>query len=726
MRVVGLAVLLLLGAGAVLFWSHRAAPPPSPLRFIGSAACRECHDERYGTWLQTAHAYSLRAPEEGSVEGDFHGRPVEAPYFVATPYRKGAEYWMRVEGRDMRASGDYRVDRVIGRSFEQAYLLRSPTGEWRVLPICWSIERKEWDLTHEVLSDITGHVGAIPDTYDTRNHVFNHGCGQCHATNYDVGHDPATGAYASTFLEGAVSCESCHGPGSLHAEVHRKGGGAGGELLNPARDLDARQIHESCGRCHYMHEWRYAIDADPRVGYPEISVSQNDDRPGFFADGRLAGLNYHGSTQRQSACYLKGQMSCLSCHKLHGGKPWAMRWRENDDAQCNQCHADVAGQGNAHTHHTDLRCVDCHMPRFLTGVLHFMRDHSIRSPDPALTERFGEADAPNACNTCHKTEGAAWAREWRDRWWGPAEGAMAEEVALVVALRGGAASVPTADLARVALRAESGIFFRNTAARELAARPRDPEARRAVRTLLADPDPEVVQTCCLGIGTHPHGDQAAALLPLLTHAVRTVRVEAAYALGRCGYRGATPDLERAYSDALRMLVRQRRLVATMEPIVMIAEMLGRHDEAERHFQDLLQIDPYPAGRWPRRGIDLLHASARRLTDRGLHADAMSVYARARDLSGREMPELLPIDSADSMVGAGLPDQAARNWNEVLRGWPKESPIYRIAAARLQATAGDTTGAIAALEALAAELSREPSGGKVLHRVRYAMRVVSGG
>lgn len=725
MRVVGLALLVLLGAGAVLIWPHRAPPPPGPPRFTGSASCRECHDERYETWLGTAHAYSLRAPEEGSVEGDFHGRAVEAPGFVATPYRKGAEYWMRVDGRDGRASGDYRVDRVIGRSFEQAYLLRSPTGEWRVLPICWSIERKEWDLTHKVLSDITGHVGAIPDTYDTRNHIFNHGCGQCHATNYDVGHDAATGAYASTFLEGAVSCESCHGPGSAHIEVHRKGGGAGGELLHPGRDLDPRQIHESCGRCHYMHEWRYAIDADPRVGYPEISVSQNDDRPGFFADGRLAGLNYHGSTQRQSACYLKGQMSCLSCHKMHGGKRWAMRWRENDDAQCNQCHSDVAEQGNAHTHHTDLRCVDCHMPRFLTGVLHFMRDHSIRSPDPALTERFGEANSPNACNTCHKAEGAVWAREWRDRWWGPAEGTTAAEVALVVALRDDASSVPTADLAAVALRRDTGIFFRNTAARELAARPRDPAARAAVRTLLGDADHEVVQTCCIGIGTRAHPEQAAALLPLLAHPVRTVRVEAAYALGRCGYRGATPQLERVYGEALQMLVRQRRLVATMEPIVMIAQMLGRDDEAERHFNDLLQIEPYAAGRWPQSGIDLLHASARRLTDRGLHADAMSAYARARDLSGRELPELLHIDSADSMVGVGLPEHAVRNWQEVLKGWPAESAVYRIAAARLKAAEGDTRGALAALEALAQELAREPSGGKVLHRVRYAMKSLSG-
>ena len=98
---------------------------------------------------------------------------------------------------------------------------------------------------------------------------------------------------------------------------------------------------------------------------------------------------------RLGACYLKGGMSCLSCHAMHGGKKWALRWREeNDDRQCLQCHEELGPEPalmTAHSHHKDVRCVDCHMPKLLTGVLHFIRDHSIGSPEPELTERFGAA-----------------------------------------------------------------------------------------------------------------------------------------------------------------------------------------------------------------------------------------------------------------------------------------------------------------------------------------------
>ncbi len=61
-------------------------------------------------------------------------------------------------------------------------------------------------------------------------------------------------------------------------------------LLHPKKDLDAKGVLESCGRCHYKHIWRYAIDEDPRVGFNEIAISQNHDSLGFFADGRLSGL----------------------------------------------------------------------------------------------------------------------------------------------------------------------------------------------------------------------------------------------------------------------------------------------------------------------------------------------------------------------------------------------------------------------------------------------------
>jgi hypothetical protein len=77
-------------------------------------------------------------------------------------------------------------------------------------------------------------------------------------------------------------------------------------LLHPARDLNAREVLATCGRCDYKHEWRYAIDDDPRIGFNEIAVSQNYDGLGFLPDGRLSGLNYHDSTQSQRPVACRG------------------------------------------------------------------------------------------------------------------------------------------------------------------------------------------------------------------------------------------------------------------------------------------------------------------------------------------------------------------------------------------------------------------------------------
>ena len=555
-RWIGLLILAVAIAAVLLLGGDPQSPgssglPPLSATFVGSETCRTCHEQRHETWLDTAHAYSLREADSDSVQGRFDGKTIESSHFFATPFRQDGKYYMRVERKDERLSGVYEVTRIVGRSFEQAYLMTGPQGEWRVLPLCWSIERQEWDQTHEVLADILGMATEFASDYDSRDQIFNHGCGQCHATGYDVGYDPDADRYDSTMLEGAVACESCHGPGSVHAQWHREGGGGlkyvkPARLIHPREDLDATQVLESCGRCHYLHDWKYAIDDDPLVSHHDIAISRNMDRAGFFADGRLSGLNYHGSTQSQSACYLKGKMSCLDCHRMHGGEKFAMKWQENDDAQCAQCHQTVIGQGKEHTFHDDIHCVDCHMPKLLTGVLHFARDHAIRSPEPELTERYGAKNSPNACNVCHQDKTPKWACEWKEKWFDPAPRDLVDDVGIVVDLRRDPQSVSTERLIRTVHRGPERHFFRMTALRELGHRA-EPEAQDVILSMLDAGHVELVQVAVELTARRPERTAAPARLRLLEHKTRTVRVEAAYALARLGYRNSGPAMLRASS-----------------------------------------------------------------------------------------------------------------------------------------------------------------------------------
>ena len=38
---------------------------------------------------------------------------------------------------------------------------------------------------------------------------------------------------------------------------------------------DAKEILDTCGRCHYPHQWRYAIADDPLVSHHDIAISHN-------------------------------------------------------------------------------------------------------------------------------------------------------------------------------------------------------------------------------------------------------------------------------------------------------------------------------------------------------------------------------------------------------------------------------------------------------------------
>jgi hypothetical protein len=694
-------------------------PLPAAATLVGSETCKECHEDRHETWLGTAHAYALREPDGDSVRGRFDGVAITTPFFRATPYRQGDGYFIRVEGRDGRPSGDHRVVRVVGRTFEQAYLMAGPKGEWRVLPLCWSIDRNEWDVTHRVLDSLVGGGESFPENHDTRHMVFNNGCGQCHATGYDVGHQVADDRYASSMIEGAVACESCHGPGSVHNAWHRKEYPESLEyewparLVHPEDDYNATQVVETCGRCHYMHEWRFAIDDDPRVTHHDIAMSRNRDRPGFLADGRLSGLNYHGSVQSQSECYTKGGMSCLHCHDLHGRREWAMKFRGESDAQCTQCHDGYKYAAKEHTHHKETSCVDCHMPKFFKGVLHFSRDHSIRSPEPELTELYGEKNSPNACSLCHADKTVQWNREWKEKWYGKAPRRLVEDVGLVVRLRRAPDGVPAADLAAAVGRADSKLFFRTSALAVLAKRD-GPEVAKGVRAALTSGIADLEQHACEELARRPDRAFADELMKKLDSKVRTIRVEAGYALARLGRRGDTPGMRRAYEDALRMLDRQRQFTMVLERICMLADAVGETEAFLERYKSLLLLANWPAGKWPDQAVELRHRHARDLAERGKHRIALEMYGEVRQFAGEEWPPALYIDTADSLAALGGEGDARTMWRQALAKIPEGDDLRIIATARLKRDP-------APLRELAERVEKDPVGGQLLRRIRWSLQ-----
>lgn len=663
----------LVAAGALLFWLGGRTPsspprPPSSTEnaFVGSAKCLACHREEHAGWHRSAHARTLR-PAAGAT-GAFDGKPVGE----ATPQREGNALVVRVDARDRRAPGNHRVTWVAGDGVELC-LFHDARGAWRILPIAWDAASRTWRETPGILAALTG----APAPGDARQVVFNRECAHCHATRFDPGFRPdAQGdVFDSSMAEAGISCEACHGAGSLHGHepARRMQGGSGG-----------------CVLCHGAHEFRFALPGDPATPLADVAISRNFDGPGFFPDGRRSAAHGTATAFEGSACF-GGGATCLSCHAPHG-EP-----RPTGDAMCTACHDGFARK--EHTFHDAVACADCHMPRLVPLEGH--RDHSIRSPEPALTEGFG---VPNACTSCHADRDAAWAREAKEKWYGPADERMVRDTALVADLRGG--PVAPGRVEETARDPRSPLFSRATALRAL------PSGHEAVREALDSAEVGLVQVACEVLAERTDPAATPALLRLLGHPARTVRVEAAYALARAGWR-PTERPAGLYEAARDLLVRQYPEVPLLVRAARILDALGASDE-------MSILLPTITERAPRDAAPLIALRGRALTEAGLHSQALIAYDDARRIYGDPTPAELFVDSADSLAATGEVAAAGTVWREAVKRVDAARVEHAIARARLLGVEGRGEEGRAILAPLADRLAQDPAGADMLRRVRWSM------
>ncbi len=124
--------------------------------------------------------------------------------------------------------------------------------------------------------------------------------------------------------EPGVRCESCHDAGSLHAAKPTPD-----NISNPGKMAPA-QVNDHCGQCHRMP--------------PAQGVATNFENPW--------NVRHQPVYFSQSACFLKGKASCMTCHNPHEDtlKPTAQ--------VCATCHASPKHVANV----SNKTCVECHMP----------------------------------------------------------------------------------------------------------------------------------------------------------------------------------------------------------------------------------------------------------------------------------------------------------------------------------------------------------------------------
>jgi DmsE family decaheme c-type cytochrome len=171
------------------------------------------------------------------------------------------------------------------------------------------------------------------------------------------------------------ACESCHGPGSIHASSV-----SAEDIRNPAK-LTAAAADKTCLTCH-------------------------------------AGGSSHAA--RISGSHVKNVVSCVSCHKIHANGPTGLVARKPAAVNelCATCHSDIWAQFQKPLHHRlpeeAMSCVDCHNPH---GGGRLALTQSFAGNDAGCFKCHGDKRGPftfehavvrfEGCASCHEAHGSA-------------------------------------------------------------------------------------------------------------------------------------------------------------------------------------------------------------------------------------------------------------------------------------------------------------------------------
>ena len=190
--------------------------------YLGSHACRDCHQDQYGAFQATPHYHALEQaplndePPDGEFEHQASGRSYRT-------YRKGGQLWHREVIKNGKADelvlGDYPVAFRIGSGHHSRSYLIEIDGYLLESPITWYASAKRWSVSPGY--DVPIHEGFLRPAHQ--------GCVQCHAGRVET---EGGSTHRLRFHEMQIGCESCHGPGSLHADVR-----SGEAAFQGARDL---------------------------------------------------------------------------------------------------------------------------------------------------------------------------------------------------------------------------------------------------------------------------------------------------------------------------------------------------------------------------------------------------------------------------------------------------------------------------------------------------------
>jgi hypothetical protein len=340
--------------------------------YVGSWVCAKCHSSIYESFARTDMGRSIseitpslleKMPTSTSVFDSKFNRHFEIYSRDGNLYQ--SEYETAADGKEVFRD-TRKVEWIIGSGVNGSGAI---------------VQRNDYLFEAPLSFYAKIHTWALSPGYQFGDYGFNRpvlpGCIVCHSGQPQPVLEGNGRFREPPFMELAIGCENCHGPGQSHVAAVQMGSPVD-SITNPAK-LSPWLADNICMSCHQT--------GDARV--LQAGKTYRDFRPGAQLDDTLSiflvpfsresapkdDLLEHYLSMRLSKCYLKsgGRLGCISCHDPHV-QPSQQEAPGYFRQKCLACHTEksCAVPLLLRQHKTPPDdCAGCHMPkRDVTVISH--------------------------------------------------------------------------------------------------------------------------------------------------------------------------------------------------------------------------------------------------------------------------------------------------------------------------------------------------------------------
>ncbi|HEU4719575.1 MAG TPA: tetratricopeptide repeat protein, partial [Bacteroidia bacterium] len=379
------------------------------VHYVGMETCRKCHEDIYETFIHTGMGQSFDVASMQKSAAKFGKQ--------STIYDKYRDMWyhsyfadsnmyiceFRLEGKDTVYKRTEKVDYIIGSGMHTNSHMYSVNGYVFQMPMTFYTQQGKWDLP-------PGFEGGYNSRFSRQIGLE---CMSCH-NSYPGFREGSENNF--TKIPNGISCERCHGPGSLH--VQRK---MAGDIVDTSKYIDYTIVNPAklppdlqfdvCQRCHLqgnavLKPGKSFFDFRPGMKLSDFLTVFMPKYEG--AEDKFI-MASHAERLKMSQCFIqtearkskgpvdtlhpyRNSLTCVTCHNPH------VSVRETADEHfnnaCKGCHftgkstLTKCSDTQAHLDAAGNNCVSCHMPR--SGAIDIphvtVHDHFIRRPSNDTAE----------------------------------------------------------------------------------------------------------------------------------------------------------------------------------------------------------------------------------------------------------------------------------------------------------------------------------------------------